>query len=383
MRLVQDLVTPDPPAWQGATGFLLILTVRQNHGRADMSWSINSVSYRMAGSGSWQYLLADASQEKLYADIYPAGIEISKLDKAQKDIIAYWQEADILKIDEGQAVPMGPIMTDDDLAVLKDWFHDISKNMCGAVKTHLGDYHNLASKMAGNSKGPEFQNILTIMICAHTLDSMVFSRLRKTLMGTYVNRGAVGTFYFWGYGFSDGPKRIFGFTSYGGYGNAAVHVIRSHALDREKLKQVMQNKDVAMLLSDKYVIPMLSGAASADTAQFSDKDKTLLKRLQEVRLVDGDAPNQLAIPVFQGDDMRKASELYRKTSNIITKHFMEKTDELGGLVKKCSFAQCPSADVLCMLFHLAYSYAADDLVADGVVAEFPESAGAEWGVWIH
>jgi len=39
--------------------------------------------------------------------------------------------------------------------------------------------------------------------------------------------------------------------------------------------------------------------------------------------------------------------------------------------------------VLCMLFHLSYSYAADTLVDRGVIEDFPKSAGGEWGVWIH
>ena len=348
-----------------------------------MSWSINSVSYRMAGSGSWQNLLADEESEKFYAGIYPSGIDLSKLTKTQHNLVLTWQTADILKIENNKAIPMGPIMTDEDLSILKDWFDDLALTMCMAIKDHLQDYKALASQLAGNDNSPEFKNILTIMVCAHTLDSMVFSHLRKTVMGSYVPRGSVGTFYFWGYGFSHGPKRIFGFTSYGGYARAAIHVIRSHALDREKLKQVLQNRALSEFLHEHYVMPRLTGTPLVDVSLFSKEDTGKMKQLQDVHLVDANQPNQLAIPVFKGDNMRKASELYLKASTSITKHFMGKIDVLGGLVKQCTFAQCPSGDVLCMLFHLAYSYAADALVNEGIVGDFPQSATAEWGVWIH
>ena len=348
-----------------------------------MSWSINTVSYRMAGSGSWQYLLADEESEKFYSSIYPSGIKLSKMNKTQKMLIATWQRADIIKIVDEKAIPIGPIMTDGDLMILKEWFEDQTLTMCDAIKTNLNDYQALAGKIAGNTDSAQYQNILTIMICAHTLDSMVFSHLRKTVMGSYIPRGSVGTFYFWGYGFSKGPKRIFGFTSYGGYGNAAIHVIRSHALDREKLKQVLQNRALAGFLNEKYIAPKFLGTSTADVSTFSPNDIKKMENLQATHLVDKRHPNQLAIPVFNGDNMRKSSELYFKASTHITTNFMKKMNDLGSLVKQCTFARCPSADVLCMLFHLAYSYAADALVEEGVVAEFPESATAEWGVWIH
>jgi hypothetical protein len=57
--------------------------------------------------------------------------------------------------------------------------------------------------------------------------------------------------------------------------------------------------------------------------------------------------------------------------------------QLRGLVSGCSFARCSLPDTLCMLFHLAYSYAADALVLEGVLPDFPERAGGEWGVWLR
>ena len=348
-----------------------------------MSWSIDSVSYRMSGSGSWQYLLTDAASEKFYAEIYPQGVPLSDLDPSQLELISFWQGAHIIKIEKGRAMPMGPIMTEADLAVLKSWFDNLAQTMCDAVKQQLSAYRDMAKQLAEKDDTDLLNNILTIMICAHTLDSMVFSHLRKTAMGSYVDRGSVGNFYFWGYAFSEGPRHIFGFTSYGGGHKAAVHVMRSRGLGRDRLKQVLRNRETTGFLHEKYISPILAGVREIATKGFNEKENAIVENLQAARVVAADDPGRLAIPVFMGDTMKAASALYLTSARLIARDFMNRMDELGGIVRQCTFSRCPSADVLCMLFHLAYSYAADTLVAEGIVPEFPDMATAEWGVWVH
>ena len=196
-------------------------------------------------------------------------------------------------------------------------------------------------------------------------------------MGSYVPRGSAGTFYFWGYGFAGGPKRIYGFSSYGGYRRQSVHVMRSHGLDRELLKSGLETPGVLHLLNERFEQTIRGKAEPVDV----EKEK-FARILADLHILNR-ADDQLSIPVFYGEWMEKSAELYQTVSAGITHHFMETLEELGDLVSRCSFSRCLSADVLCMLFHLAYSYAADTLVETGIVPEFPAKAAGEWGVWIH
>ncbi|MBA3029034.1 MAG: hypothetical protein FP816_09535 [Desulfobacteraceae bacterium] len=343
-----------------------------------MSWSMKTVSYRMAGSGSWKNLLSNPVEEKFYSAIYPNGVSLSGLGPDQLKLISLWKQADIVQVHEGNVLPVGPIMTDSDLVVLKHWFDDIKNAMTTEVKNHLKEYQKIASLMTDPALTQEFNNLLTIMICAHTLDSSIFSSLRQVIMGSYVDRGRAGDFFFWGYGFEKGPKRIFGFTSYGRYQGESVHVMRSHGLDREKLKSVLMQNGVLEWIHEKA---LESEGGKQPREDLSKKRITSL--LQEIHILDAEDPPRLSIPAFQGPVMVQSGKLYQEISTAVTKRFMEKMDELSRLVTACSFSRCLSPDVLCMLFHLAYSYAADDLVKEGIIPDFPESAAGEWGVWIH
>ena len=109
-----------------------------------MAWSMNSVSFRMAGSGSWKTLLYDKSAELFYSGIYPSGVSLSELNPQRRDLITKWNDSHIVGIQDGKVRPTGPIMTDADLMVLKDWFVEISGSMCRSVSAHIGDYHQLA-----------------------------------------------------------------------------------------------------------------------------------------------------------------------------------------------------------------------------------------------
>ena len=67
----------------------------------------------------------------------------------------------------------------------------------------------------------------------------------------------------------------------------------------------------------------------------------------------------------------------------IASAFTAGSTELHDIIPQCSFAACSLPDVLCMVFHLAYSYCTDALVEAGVIPDFPQEAAGEWGVWIH
>lgn len=349
-----------------------------------MGWSQSSVSFRMSGSGSWKNLLPDEISHRLYAEIYPLGAPLPTLSGHVQDFLPAWEQAGIVRLEDQKMIPLGPIMTNEDLFILNPWFKDIADIMVQAVIEGLDDYRMLALNLAKghSSRKQDMDNLLTILTCALTLDSWVFSRLRREVIGTYPPRGVAGNFFFWGYAFARGPQRIFGFTTYNGLDGKQLHIIRSHGLDRRSLKAVLNRLDTWNCLNRLFEgRDQGHRAISFDWHQFSP-GKMVGGSLQKVGLLTLDNPPQLAIPIFDDSDREAVSELCRKTSQKIMDHFLPEMEGLQDLANQCSFARCSWPDVLCMLFHLAYSYAADRLVEKGVIPDFPQRAGGEWGVWI-
>jgi hypothetical protein len=339
----------------------------------------------MSGSGSWQNLLPDSGSRQWYSESYPSGGILPENNDSQGLLIKEWEKADIVRIENGKSVPLGPIMTDEDLYLLKQWFQGISGFMADAVENKLKEYRQLAWKSAGGpvSEPARIENLLTIMTCALTLDSMVFSSLRKEVVGTYPLRGKAGHFFFWGYAFEEGPQRIFGFTTYNGLEGRQLHVIRSHGLDRTALKSALRIPETwdflneLLWLSETGEAPFLSGGSLQP-----DREKGLEKGLLDAGLIGRVNPATLAVPVFDSREKASINALCRKVSEQIMVHLRGALNELESLLPYCSFAGCSRADVFCMLFHLAYSYAADLLVARRMIPDFPQKAGGEWGVWI-
>lgn len=343
-----------------------------------MSWSMDSISFRMAGSGNWQNLLPDEEARSLYARIYPEGVFLRQVDGHLKDIIASWQKAGIATIVNRRLVPLGPIMTDHDIEILVPWFQDISACMCQAVSRCLADYRLLAESLCGGIAAPKHKvdNLVTILTCGEALDMWTFTKLRQELLGSHPVRGSAGRFFFWGYAFSNGPKSIFGVTTYGGIKKAQLSVIRSHGLDRGSMPA---------LLRQESVLNYLVGLCRSDEAAFQTRhDVTETERsLRRMGLLMPEEPPSLAIPVLSQRDMEKTAHLHSKVSADIASYFAAQMDKLQRAISQCSFAECSRRDVLTMMFHLAYSYAADALVLAGAIPEFPQQAGGEWGVWLR
>jgi len=344
-----------------------------------------SVSFRMSGSGSWQNLLPDEPSQRLYAEIYPQGALRPSGGEELSRLIDSWERSAIVRIDNQRIIPLGPIMTDGDLNILDSWFRGVSGFMVEAVLERLDDYRALALNLAGGKPAAagELENILTIQICAHTLDSWVFTLLRRDLVGVYPYRDFAGDFFFWGYAFARGPQRIFGFTTYGGRGSTLLHVIRSHGMDREDLKGLLRRRDVWDCLQSVFASEGLDRGPSSRPGRGSYRDKRAEEALIEAGILRPGDPPGLAIPVFHGRDMEMAARLYQDVSDRIINYMTTGLDDLRSLIGECSFAACSWPDVMCMLFHLSYSFAADKLVEEGVIPDFPQSARGEWGVWIH
>ncbi|MBN1380084.1 MAG: hypothetical protein JXA41_00245 [Deltaproteobacteria bacterium] len=342
---------------------------------------MTSVSYRMSGSGNWQNLLPDEFARRLYADIYPRGTTISK---ETDRLFRSWQRAGIADIRNHRVIPRGPIMTEGDLTILQAWFQNLSDVMCRTVSERLHDYRDLAEKLTGGlpQEKQTTENILTILICARTLDSWMFSMLRRDVIGPYPSRGDAGDFFFWGYAFSEGPQRIFGFTTYGGRAKRHLHMIRSHSLDREAIKAVLNRLEIWDVLYP-YLFENISGNRTVLTDRLmTDLPPKAVDLLKDIGLLDAGSPPRLAIPLWTGHDRDVIAGICREVSQKVHHHFMAVMDELERLHASCSFADCSRPDCLCMIFHLAYAYAADKLVAEEIIPDFPQKAGGEWGVWI-
>ncbi len=349
-----------------------------------MGWSLSSVSFRMSGSGSWQNLLPDETSRRLYADIYPMGRPLSYGSGNLLKLFPSWEQAGIVRFEKEKVIPLGPIMTNDDLAILNPWFQNISSFMSQTVIEQSKDYRKLASNLAKGDSLPkqEAANLLTILICALTLDSWVFSWLRMEVIGTYPDRGFSGNFFFWGYAFATGPQRIFGFTTYNGLGGNQLHMIRAHGLNREVIKDLLNYRTTWDYLDQMLWGRWKKGDNGTEEFPMKGPAEKIGNRLQEVGLLTTETFPRLAIPFFDDIDREEITRLCRRTAQKIADHWVAEMTSLDFLIKQCSFARCLHPDVLCMLFHLAYSFAADQLVALGVIPDFPERAGGEWGVWI-
>jgi hypothetical protein len=159
-------------------------------------------------------------------------------------------------------------------------------------------------------------------------------------------------------------------------------VLRSHGLDREDLKAVLRQHGTMDLLQHLYYETQVDNPRGLRRSTHSATEEVALDAMRRINIVAPDDPPRLAIPAFANEEMRIAANLYRRVTAVIVERFMAQMPVLKQRIAECSFSQCLWSDISCMLFHLAYSYAADTLVEKGTIPEFPQSAGGEWGVWL-
>ncbi len=339
---------------------------------------MDSVSYRMAGAGNWQIMLPDEETRRLYARLYPTA-SLRSVDSGLMSTIASWQEAGIAAVTASELTLLGPLMTDGDLSILEPWFDGRSAAMSQPVKEHLPDYREMAEHLGAGLTAREDMagNLITILACAQALDMETFRILRRDLLGRHPSRGPAGNLFFWGYAFAGGPRRIFGVTTYGRAGTARVSVLRSHGLKRGPLPDLLRQRAALSLMAE------LCGGSPVRESTVSSETQALTRRLRDAGLLEADDPPRLAVPVLSDRDLEQGTRLNSHVAGAIADAFTAGLGELQELVPRCSFAACALPDILCMIFHLAYSYCADALVGTGMIPDFPREAGGEWGVWMH
>jgi hypothetical protein len=357
----------------------------------------------MAGTGEWKKCFSDPQAYFLYEHLYrrPRRVETLAKDlripqKQVGQIVDKWLEAGFAKPLEEEIVGQVPILMDSDYEILVPWFDYVTKCTREAINEEKGGYLSLAESVCRSQHYESIDNVLTILICAYTLDIGTLERLKKGVMGTSPKRGDSGNYFFWGRKTDKGPAYGFGVNTYdsGKEGKWLLSMIHG-AIDRTPMWDLFQ--ELRKLLSEKYgdslaqIVKLLRELAEKPRSLeelFSiismDKEdlKRVLKALAGVRMISAKEPYNLKIPVFDEAISKEVKRICDRTSGRIAEKLEGNSELLRALLKKCSFSHCPFGDVFCMVFHEGYGHVTDKLIREGTIPAFPSKAAAEWGVWL-
>jgi DNA-binding MarR family transcriptional regulator len=357
----------------------------------------------MAGTGDWKKCFPDPQAYSLYEHLYrhPRRVETLAKDlgipqKQVGQIVDKWLEAGFAKALEGGIVGQVPIFMDSDYEILAPWFDYVIKRTNEVINKEKGKYLSLAESISKRQRYESIDNILTILICAYTLDIGTLERLMRGIMGSQPKRGDSGHYFFWGRKTDKGPTYGFGVNTYdtGKEGKWLLSVIHG-AIDRSPIWDFFG--ELRNFFSKKYgdflaqIVKLLGELAEKprsleELLPIISMDKEDLKRVLEapagIRMISAKEPYNLKIPVFDEAISKEVKRICDRTSGRIAEKLERNLELLRALLKKCSFSHCPFGDVFCMVFHEGYGHATDKLIREGTIQAFPSKAAAEWGVWL-
>ncbi len=283
----------------------------------------------MAGAGNWQRWFPDDRAHALYERIYPQGMHLAQLAEDERDLVLRWKAPRFTEDKDGVVFPLVPVLTDEDQSELAGWFARATEQAASLVAEHIGEYRDLAHDLASQRRGPT-DCLLTILLCAHTLDLGTLDQLHGGVLGPPPDRAGSGHYFFWGRTARDDQTCDFGVNSYNILGGFALCVLHSRRVHRAAPPQ------------PTMTIPVLDAAA--------------MERVQRA-----------CGPVSEG----------------LAGVFSINVALLEDLIPRCSFATCSRPDYLCMLFHIGYGHLASALVKAGLLPAFPDRADDSWGIWIR
>ncbi len=283
----------------------------------------------MAGSGSWRRWFPDDSACALYERIYPRGVRLDQLTEEQRRQVQQWQAPGFVGDEDGVVVPLVPVFTNEDASELATWFSRATEQAVAVIIDRIGAYRDLADALSGESQAP-FDYLLTILLCAHTLDSGTLEHLHEGILGNPPSRAGSGQYFIWGQTADNGQAYSFGVNSFPWTEGAVISLI--------------QSPSVARTVPNRHTI---------------------------------------AVPVFDSATMQRVEKLCGPTSRRLAEVFSNNVTLLEDRLARCSFARCSRADVLCMLFHLGYPRVAGELADARLLPAFPDRAEDAWGVWIR
>jgi len=287
------------------------------------------INFSMAGSGSWRSWFPDDSAHALYERIYPGGARLDQLQGDERERVLDWQAPGFVKDREGMVVPHVPVFTDEDGSALAGWFSGVTEQAAAVVAERIGEYRDLAGDLSDQSQASS-DNLLTILLCAHTLDSGTLEQLEQNLLGSPPPRAGSGDYFLWGNAARHDRTCSFGVNSFPLWGEFLISLIHASSVERA-------------------------------------------------------APNRpaVAVPVFDSDAMQSVRGLCVPVSRRLAEVFSTNIELLEDQLPQCSFGTCSRVDCLCMLFHIGYGRVARALVDAGLLPAFPARADGSWGVWIR
>ena len=350
----------------------------------------------MAGSNGWHKFFPGKQAYAIYEYMYqqPRTVEdiagnLKILEEEVKGIVSKWVEVGFAKRILDRILGQVPVITDPDYVTLNPWFQYVAECTNETTRSERGNYQDLAVEISAGQDQRSIDNVLSILICASTLDVGTLSRLEKGLMGEPPKRGEKSRDFFWGKKIEKRLGYLFGVNSYGSGKDErwCLSMIHSRVVDRTPLQSFYSKfgdeiSQVVKLLGALAENPRYLHELPAMVSWDSKRLRDLIETLMEVRVIASKEPYRLLIPVFDQKTGPRAKEICERTSTVIAKKIEDNLDQLRELVEKCSFSHCPFGDIFCMIFHEGYDYAADELLNEGVIPPFPSKAGAEWGMWM-
>ncbi len=288
---------------------------------------MSPLRFYMAGSGNWRSLFPNEDAITLYHNLYTTSAQISDLTPTEKTQLELWQSAQIITLENGFGVPLTPIFTDTDNVILENWFHELGTQSVGIVKPYIGQYNDLAQQFSKEGHtNPD--HLLTLLMCAYTLDVGTLLQLEADLIGEPPLRDTTGNYFLWGETAQRDLSHYFGVNSYRLI-NFNLSMMWSPAIQRQ-------------------IPPQLS----------------------------------INLPIFTPESLRVIKELCDEVSQQLAEAFAGHLEALVTPLANCSFRTCSLNDIYCMLFHIGYGLVADALIEANLMSDFPAVADDSWGIWL-
>lgn len=287
---------------------------------------LSDLTISMAGSGRWRTFFPDDEAYGLYRRLYFDGLGYRELTEEERTRAETWEEPEFARMEGERVVPLIPVMTLPDYDRFQGWFQAASENAGRVLSEVIECYRSLAERLADD--GVSADDILTILICGHTLDVGTLRELERGIMGEPPERAGSGSYFIWG-------KEVRSFSRYH-FG------VNSMGLDQFSL-QYLWGREIKRVARGKSI----------------------------------------RIPVFDQEAMKEVEDLCGATSRKLAEAFTAGVKELEAIVPKATFSQCARGDTLCMLFHIGYERMAETLVSMGLLPDFPEEVDDAWGTWVR
>jgi len=285
------------------------------------------IKFYMAGSGSWWKFFPDQKSYNLYQQIYQTNPSLDELSEEGREQVRLWQEVNFIKVENKAITPLIPVFTNEDNEILKPYFSSLIEKSTQIISNKIDDYRNFSAKLARASKLPS-DYILTILLCAYTLDTGTLDSLKKGAIGKPPKRDDDNHYFLWGESAKRDLRSFFGVNS----------------------SEIRPGLNISMIWS-----PAIK---------------------QEI------SQQNISLPFFNSDILEEINCLCNPMARQLAIVFTGSIVDLDGFLDKSSFKNCSRGDILCMLFHIGYGLITENLIKQSLLPKFPEEVNDGWGMWM-